>query len=165
MTDESQARTPPQATDFPETGVNSLASLGQRAGGWLIDLVITTVPATAASVPFLDVDAISDANSLPVWLVGLVVGVWVIYQTATIAIWGKTLGALFVGVRIARYTDGNRPSFEQSAMRALLPAMFPAIRVPILNAGWVIVYMAALYNPLRRGFHDVAGGTVVIRTR
>jgi uncharacterized RDD family membrane protein YckC len=29
----------------------------------------------------------------------------------------------------------------------------------------VLVYMSSLYNPLRRGFHDLAGGTVVIRTR
>jgi uncharacterized RDD family membrane protein YckC len=165
MSDESQAHTPPQATDFPTTGVNSLASLGQRAGGWFIDLAVTVVPATAASVPFLDLDTLPDASTLPVWLIGVVVGVWVLYQTVAVARWGKTLGALAVGVRIARYSDGNRPSLEQSAMRALLPAVFPAIRVPILNAGWVVVYMAALYNPLRRGFHDMAGGTVVIRTR
>jgi uncharacterized RDD family membrane protein YckC len=163
--DESEARTPPQVTDFPEAGVNSLASFGQRFGGWLIDLLVTGVPATLLALPFIDVDAVVDAGETPEWVLALNVGVWLLYQVAMVAALGKTLGAMAVGVRIARYTDGKNPTIDQSALRALLPAVFPVIPVQFINAGWVVVYMSALYNPLRRGFHDVAGGTVVIRTR
>lgn len=163
--EESEARTPPQVTDFPETGVNSLASFLQRIGGWVIDLLVTGVPATILTLPFLDLDAVVESGETPSWVLGLNVGVWVLYQVVMVAALGKTVGALAVGVRIARYTDGRNPTVHQAALRALVPAVFPVIPIPFVNAGWVVVYMSALYNPLRRGFHDVAGGTVVIRTR
>lgn len=163
--EDSEARTPPQVTDFPETGVNSLASFGQRFGGWLIDVMITIVPATLAAMPFVDVDQVVETGESPAWVLALGIGVWILYQVALVASWGKTVGCLAVGVRIARYVDGKTPAVDQAALRALVPAVFPVIPIPILNGGWVVVYLSALYNPLRRGIHDLAGGTVVIRTR
>jgi uncharacterized RDD family membrane protein YckC len=163
--DDTPTRTPPQLQDFPETGVNSLASFGQRFGGWLIDLGITVFPVTLISLPFIDVRAVADDGALPAWLLALNVGIWLIYQTVMVAAWGKTLGKWAVGVRVARYDNGNNPKVDQAALRALLPSVFPVIPVPFVSAGWVLVYMSSLYNPLRRGFHDLAGGTVVIRTR
>ena len=73
-----------------------------------------------------------------------------------------------LGLRIARYADGGRPDWGQAALRALLPAAGGAVCFALLQVstfGLVLVLASAYFLPLRRGWHDVAGGTVVIRTR
>jgi uncharacterized RDD family membrane protein YckC len=165
MVEPAPAATPPGPQDFPATGINSLASIPQRAGGWLLDGLITSVPSMAIVLPFLDLEALSRTGEYPSWVLAVPLGVWIVYQVVLIAWVGRTVGALAVGVRVARYVDGANPRVDQAAMRALLPAAFVPIPVPFLNAGWIVVYLVALNNPLRRGLHDMAGGTVVIRTR
>jgi uncharacterized RDD family membrane protein YckC len=165
VTEISEGRPPPGAKDFPPSGPNSLASLVQRLGGWLIDLLVTIVPVSLLLLPFIDIDALMESGEVPVWATGAPLVVWVIYEVVLLAWLGRTLGCYVCGVRVARYADGGNPTLDQAALRSLLPASIAAIPIPIVNAGWIVVYMGALYNPLRRGFQDFAGGTVVIRTR
>lgn len=165
MSEATDTRPPPQASDFPPAGPNSLASLVQRFGGWVLDLLVTVLPASAAVLPFLDLREVVDSGEVPVVASAVPLLVWVVYQVVLLTWLGRTLGCWVVGIRVARYVDGRNPSFEQSLLRSLLPASIAAIPIPIINAGWIVVYMGALYNPLRRGFQDFAGGTVVIRTR
>lgn len=161
----TQTRPPPRPQDFPPSGPNSLASLLQRLGGWALDLLVTVVPATVAVVPFLDLEEVVETGELPIFATAIPLLTWVVYEVVLVAWLGRTLGCWVAGIRIARYADGRNPTVEQALLRALLPASIAAIPIPIVNTGWVVVYMGALYNPLRRGFHDFAGGTVVIRTR
>jgi uncharacterized RDD family membrane protein YckC len=165
MADTTETRPPPRVQDFPPSGPNSLASLWQRLAGWLLDVLVTIVPATLAVLPFVDFDKFRDTGELPTYATSIPVIVWLIYSVVLLAWTGRTLGCWVLGIRVARYSDGAKPSFEQASLRSLLPASIAAIPVPIVNAGWIVVYMGALYNPLRRGFQDFAGGTIVIRTR
>jgi uncharacterized RDD family membrane protein YckC len=165
MTEATESRPPPRAQDFPSSGPNSIASLPQRLGGWVLDLLVTIVPASIAVLPFVDLDEFVDTGELPTYATAVPLLVWVVYQVVLMAWLGRTLGCWVLGTRVARYADGANPTVEQSSLRALLPASIAAIPIPIINAGWIVVYMGALYNPLRRGFQDFAGGTVVIRTR
>jgi uncharacterized RDD family membrane protein YckC len=165
LMEASETRPPPRAQDFPASGINSLASLWQRLGGWTLDLLVTVVPATAAVLPFLDLDEVSRTGELPVYATAIPIVVWLIYSIVLLAALGRTLGCWVCGIRVARYADGNKPTVEQAMLRSLLPGSIAAIPIPIVNMGWIVVYMGALYNPLRRGFQDFAGGTVVIRTR
>ena len=165
MTEATETRPPPRAQDFPRSGPNSLASLLQRLAGWLLDILVTIVPATAAVLPFVDLEQFVDTGELPTYATAIPLIVWVIYEVVLLTWLGRTLGCWVLGIRVARYADGRNPNLEQSLLRALLPASIAAIPIPIINAGWIVVYMGALYNPLRRGFQDFAGGTVVIRTR
>ncbi len=116
-------------------------------------------------LPFVDVDKFTRTGELPTYATAIPLIVWLIYSVVLLAWFGRTLGCLVCGIRVARYADGAKPTFEQASMRSLLPASIAAIPIPIVNAGWIVVYMGALYNPLRRGFQDFAAGTVVIRTR
>jgi uncharacterized RDD family membrane protein YckC len=165
MSDTTQTRPPPRAQDFPASGPNSLASLWQRLGGWLLDVLVTIVPATLVVLPFVDFDAFRDTGELPTYATAIPLLVWLVYSVVLLAWQGRTLGCRVLGIRVARYADGAKPTFEQASLRCLLPASIAAIPIPIVNAGWIVVYMGALYNPLRRGFQDFAGGTIVIRTR
>ena len=163
--DGTETRPPPRPQDFPPSGPNSLASLAQRAAGLLLDGFITIVPASAIVLPFIDLEKLVETGEVPAYARGIPLIVWVIYEVVLLSWLGRTLGCWVTGTRVARYADGKNPSVEQSLLRSLLPASIAAIPIPIINLGWIVVYMGALYNPLRRGFHDFAGGTVVIRTR
>jgi uncharacterized RDD family membrane protein YckC len=165
MAETTETRPPPRAQDFPPSGPNSLASLLQRFAGWSLDLLVTIVPASLAVLPFIDFDDFLETGELPTYATAVPLLVWLVYEVILLTWFGRTLGCLVLGIRVARYADGKKPTVEQASMRSLLPAAIAAIPIPIVNAGWIVVYMGALYNPLRRGFQDYAGGTVVIRTR
>lgn len=157
----------PKPEDFPIAGPNSLAGLGQRALAWIIDGCLTFFPAALASLPFLDInfDKPAQQTTWPAWVMVFMVSVWAIYQIVCLSVWGRTVGMLALGLRAARFADGDRPTWSQSCLRALLPGSIAALPIPIINSAWVVVYVVALYNPLRRGLQDQAGGTIVVRTR
>ncbi len=164
----------PQPEDFPVAGPNSLGGVGQRALGWCIDGVITFVPVAVVGLLVLrEVDPNyqpdPDAGIWDPWLPPLITlsiaTVWVIYQILLTRLTGSTVGMYAMGLRVARYADGAKPTWSQATLRALLPGTFFAMPAMILNSMWLVVYAVALYNPLRRGLQDQAGGTIVVRTR
>jgi uncharacterized RDD family membrane protein YckC len=159
-----EAPRPQEATDFPATGVNSLASFGQRGTARCIDAMIPLVPALA----ILMVLALRDqpgSGSLPTWPVFVGIAIAVVYETTFVAWRGQTLGKMLLGVRVARLLDGTKPDRSQSALRALVPAS--ALSLPgVLGIGlYLFVLLMAVPSELRRGIHDHAGGTVVVRSR
>ena len=164
----------PQPDDFPIAGPNSLAGLGQRAVGWFIDGMITFVPVFLIGLVVLaqvdpDYQPDPDSGIWDPWLPPLMslslAAVWVIYQVLCVHLAGTTLGGLAIGLRVARYTDGGKPDWSQATLRALVPGVFFALPMMIVSSMWLVVYAFALYNPLRRGLQDQAGGTIVVRTR
>lgn len=162
----SAAPAPPTVEDFPATGPDSLASVLERAVSTLLDGLLFLGPATVAVAVAIVVGEVEpDSAALRNWTGFGVVAAWTLYQVVLVTTWGRTLGSWAVGYRVARWSDGGKPDLGQASLRALLPAAFAALPIPILNAGWVLVFLAAAYNPLRRGFHDQAAGTVVVRTR
>lgn len=162
----------PGPDDFPKAGPFSLASIAQRGAGRFLDVLIVFVPVFVLLV-LTQGEALeaaeqgrSDEFAMPTWLIGVWAALLVVYETVLIAWRGQTIGKFAVGVRVARYADGKSPTPSQAALRALLPAtsfVFFAV-IGLLGFDWVF-FMTALPNVLRRGWHDIAGGTVVVRTR
>ena len=104
----------------------------------------------------------------PFVLLAATIAVEVVYETVLVALSGRTLGKLLFGLRVARYSDGKKPTFAQAALRALLPAAGGAVGVAatrLAGIGALPVLASAFFDPLRRGWHDQAGGTLVVRTR
>ena len=167
------ARRLPKPEDFPASGPNALANVGVRALAWCIDFGLTSAVALVAVAAFIDWPEVArdGSGSFPLWASGVGIAVWVVYQTVLVWRVGSTLGLWALSMRVARYTDGRRPGLDQAVIRALVPAASAAVMVPLfstpwfLDAGWILPYLGAISSPLRRGFHDQAGGTLVIRTR
>lgn len=173
-------RTPriPTLEDFPDHGPNALGALNQRAWARLIDAVLVSVPffflLYLLIVPTTGTDLQPTARTeeltaqlQPLVAIGALVG-GVLYETIAVAWLGKTVGKTLLGLRVARYADGEKPEWGQAALRALLPAAGGAVTyalVQISTLGLVIVLGSAYFLPLRRGWQDLAGGTIVIRTR
>ena len=111
----------------------------------------------------------------PDWFLIVTVVLPVLYEFLMTGWNGQTLGKMIVKVRVVRYLDGGRATWQQSAFRALVPAVpqFLALMLPpsaevlrfvlALLGAWV--YVSALFDPVLRGIHDRAAGTIVLRTR
>jgi uncharacterized RDD family membrane protein YckC len=161
----------PRVEDFPEAGPNALATFQQRGIARVLDELIVIFPLgllLQAVRGFAEARGTDVEQGHLLALVAVALAVEVLYSVITIAVWGQTLGKWFVGVRVARYTDGARPTWAQSALRSLLWAAPDAAGVAIfgvLSVGAVPVFLSAMRGPLRRGWHDEAGGTIVVRTR
>jgi uncharacterized RDD family membrane protein YckC len=162
------ARRVPALEDFPETGTNALASFGQRAWGRTLDTFLTlgfvSILLQAAPVDVADPEQTTAAL---IWFLALWVLTAGVYETVAVAMTGLTVGKIAFGTRVARFVDGGRPTWEQSLLRCLLPlagaTSLGAFGLPVIGAG--TVYLSSLSDPFGRGWHDQAGGTVVIRTR
>jgi len=161
----------PTIDDFPESGTNALATTTQRAWARVLDTLIVLFVARAVlnSIP-LDFGDPSEDTRIFLVLAALWVLVSAVYDTVLVATIGTTLGKFVLGTRIARFTDGAKPTWGQAALRGLLPVV-PVAALATLAAPvfWLFgtggVYLSALANPFGRGWHDLAAGSVVIRTR
>jgi uncharacterized RDD family membrane protein YckC len=163
----------PRLEDFPEAGPNALASIQQRGFARVIDELMVSIPILSivllvqravTGVPLSDPAEIE----MPILLLAIPFAVQVVYEVVVTALWGQTLGKLALGIRVARYTDGGKPTWTQSSLRCLLWAAPAALGLAVLHQsviGAVPVFLTALRYSLRRGVHDEAGGTIVVRTR
>jgi uncharacterized RDD family membrane protein YckC len=162
----------PRVEDFPETGPNALATFQQRVFARVVDELIVIFPFSLVLQTLRGLaEARGGGDTEPNYLLALVAGalvLQVLYEVIAVAVWGRTLGKWLFGVRVARYTDGARPTWTQSTLRCLLWAAPDAAGVAlfgVLSVGALPVFLSAFRRPLRRGWHDEAGGTIVVRTR
>jgi uncharacterized RDD family membrane protein YckC len=160
----------PEPEDFPATGPNALGSFGQRAIARVLDEMIISVPFAIAIYTVLGDGATdsSEANrgaALAILVIAVLAAA--LYEIGCVGLWGRTLGKLAFGLRVVRYTDGGRPTWPQAALRAMLPLTADAAVAAVAANLWgaALVYASAFFSPLRRGWHDQAGGTLVVRTR
>ena len=128
-----------------------------------IDALIPFLPAFAIMMAYAMRDG--GAADVPRWPVFLGIAIAVVYETTFIAWRGQTLGKMLLGLRVARLVNGLKPDRSQSALRALVPASALSIPGAIGISLYLVVLLMAVPSELRRGIHDHAAGTVVVRSR
>lgn len=138
-----------------------LASIGQRALAQVIDSVLIGIPlffiSTSISGDLTDADSGSLLAVTVLWL-----GVSLLYNTAMIAIYGATIGKRIMKLMVVNREDGSAVTWTYAAVRALIPTVAGLIPVVGLAAN-LVVYLRAIFHPLRQGLHDAAAGTIVVR--
>lgn len=139
-----------------------LASLGQRLGGALVDGLLTSmvlvVPILLGRLRFDDVQSLRIS---PGWGVALVLFA-AVYTVVPTALWGQTAGKLAVGTRVVVDADGSLPGWRRSVVRWFVSeglAQVPGIGLLVS----VAVLVSLVVDRRRRGLHDKAAGTVVVR--
>jgi uncharacterized RDD family membrane protein YckC len=121
----------------PESGPRSLAGPGRRLVSLLIDWALCLLIARG----FFGAEALQPNGSLSV------VGVLVLENLLLVGTAGATVGQRLVGVQVER-VDGSRPGLIRAAGRAVLLGLgFPALTL--------------LWEPDRRGLHDLVSGSLV----
>jgi uncharacterized RDD family membrane protein YckC len=141
------------------------ASLGARLGGYLIDVAPLVVLAVVAPA------------RRPVWRAVLLAAVF-LYQVVGVGAFGCTIGKWLCGAEVVSI-DGWRAGYGRAVVRSIVviapPVLLGAV-ASLLPAGsatrWVLdvvaffwlvlVYMPIVSEPLHRGLHDRAAGTLVV---
>lgn len=157
----------PKAEDFPRTGPYSLAAPGPRFGARAIDLALVSVPALVVIGVASSTANAQNAVDVPAWLLPAVALFGCLYEFVSVALAARTPGKWMLGLRVARYTDGKKPTPVQALLRALLPWSVLALPLgPFSLAAFLGVYGSGVGGgDLHRGLPDQAGGTLVISTR
>ncbi|MFM8382417.1 MAG: RDD family protein [Actinomycetota bacterium] len=151
---------PPSPSERPSV---TLAGIGMRAVAQVLDGIIIGVPLfvlTLAMGISLTDENLTDSELL--WITVLWVGVSLVYNTLGVALWGTTLGKRIAGLKVVNRVDGGPVSFNYAAVRALVPTVVQL--VPAIGPGLaIVVYLRAVFHPMRQGLHDAAAGTLVVK--
>ncbi|MEX0846224.1 MAG: RDD family protein [Ilumatobacteraceae bacterium] len=139
-----------------------LASYRRRVGGSIIDEIIVLLPIaiTLAVTGFRPGDDLTRTTLVVLEVAMVLVGFT--YEAVMIGLLGRTVGKFATGTRVVRADTGGRLGWFSSVQRAMVPAVangVPALGV-LLSA---LVYVPAFFDPLRRGLHDRAAGSLVVR--
>jgi len=141
-----------------------LAPIGHRALGRIVDTLLTLIPfliwGAAAHWARTSGDHV-DVSHVPLWAPVVWQLFAVIYEALFLSTTGRTVGKWLMGTRV-EHGDGTRPSMERAALRAAVPGV--AWVIPYFGGGILaaLIYLTAVFNPLRQGLHDRAAGTLVV---
>ena len=140
-------------SDYDE--IDDLAPLSMRFGAAVFDLIIGGFAAGILLSPFL----VSNANLATVSgflaIAGAVLLVMFIYQTATTAFMGRTIGMKLFSLEIIDAEKNETPTLHQAAVNSAVYLL------SLLLCG--IGFLPAFFNEERRTVHDILSGTLLIR--
>src|SRR5437764_11604528 len=129
--------------------------MSMRFGAGLFDLIIGGF----ASMVLLSPIAFSGGNWLTPTGALTFAGVWAIvmflYMTASIGIYGKTLGMRLFSLEIVDAVENEYPTIQQAAVNAALYI----ILLPFAGAGFATCF----FNEEHRAVHDLLSGTILVR--
>jgi len=138
------------------------AGLFQRIGGALVDGLLTSmvivVPLLLGLVRFEDLQELRLSAG---WTAALGI-LGAAYTVVPTALWGQTAGKLAVGTRVVVEADGSVPGLRRSAIRWFVAQ--GVARLPYLGLLISLAVLASVVlDDRRRGLHDKAAGTIVVR--
>lgn len=152
-----------------------LAPYVTRPIGWIID----TVAVTAASIITIVVADAVGVGTGPEGRSAIALAWSLLALVVAVAITGRSIGGLAVGIRIVRHPDFGQPGWPHALVRWVVPwaaTAVPAavgqligdrrIAVAVGTAGfvmWLVVHLTMFGQPDRRGVHDVLARTVLVR--
>ena len=96
------------------------ASPWQRLGAFLLDCVLLGVPLFVAFLVGTDLDTPADGDltiDVDFWVYPVLVTIGFLYQVPPVALWGKTLGKLIVGITVCSGRDLGRPGWWRALRR------------------------------------------------
>lgn len=147
----------------PLRGTGSLAPVWQRAIARLVDVFI--IFNVAGFLAYVIVRPAEDDTGL-LTTVAFAGVFWVIagvYEAGMVAWKGQTLGKLLLRIEVVRRTDGARPTPGEAAVRYAVPTVWLLLPLPLIGQLlWMIVYLSAIPNTRRQGWHDKAASTLVV---
>lgn len=155
---------PTEPADFPSSGRNSLALFAPRALARILDAALIGFPVLLIGLATVLPSQGNEAE-LPRWTSAVWFVLVIVYETALVAWRGQTLGKLVMGVKVGRIDNGRPPPWWQAAIRIALPAAAAGLPFQWAIIAYSAIYSTVMWNPLRRGLHDQAAGTVVVASR
>lgn len=147
---------PPRLTPSGRVGdldVRVRARLRRLTDSRLLAAAIGLLALAAAIPPFATGEVILISSA--VWIVVFVAHeTWLVHRT------GATPGHVMAGLVIMSRTTGGPPSTGRSFARALVLGLL--LYVPLFWPFLTVSMLMMRHNDTGRGFHDLAGGTIVV---
>jgi len=129
---------------LPAAGPGSVASLGRRLGAFVLDCLMATLITSMFVHPrFMRTETMQTLNYWSVLT-------WLLITVISTSFFGFTPGMAVFGIRVARLDGASLLGPVRGLVRALLVALL----IP-----------AVVWDVDRRGLHDRAVGTVVVKLR
>jgi uncharacterized RDD family membrane protein YckC len=131
----------------------AVAPLGVRLAAGLIDLF----PIYLAMLLVYHHDGHAKLSQIytsafDLWVVGIATILYVVHPMVAELIWGRSLGKMFVGLRVVSSSTGERASMSAVVLRNLMRPIELFLVIPL-----AVVF----FNPLRQRLGDVTAGTLV----
>lgn len=141
------------------------ASVARRFGARLVDGCIVLAITFPIWLSWIDTEGLGDADTeVATPSLGALAALLVIngvYEVVPLVLWGRTPGKRLFGL-VVEAVGGGYLAWHQATIRYLLPNAVSLLPAPIGLFGVTAVYGSALANPLRRGWHDRAAGSIVV---
>lgn len=131
---------------LPETGVGSLAPDGRRVAALFVDWFIAVGIASFIVRLTQPHQGVLTGGATDTWALL----VWFVMGVAAVALFDYTPGQFFLGIRVARVDADARVGFVRALARSV---------------ALVFVVPALFTDGDRRGMHDRATGTALVRAR
>ncbi len=126
---------------------------------WMILVMVALVIISALGIDLGDRDALRLPTSARL-VQGLVGAAYYIGFTVSR---GQTPGKMLIGTRVVMERTARIPGLGPSALRWAVPGVF--VFLPGVSIISAVIYGWLLFDTLRRGLHDKAAKTVVVRAR
>jgi uncharacterized RDD family membrane protein YckC len=165
---------PVDKSELPPSGPGSPGIILPRAAAWLIDQVIATAPLQIIRVAaWTETENGKTVDNTPTWVIVLAILAPIVYTALMLSWRGQTVGKMLLHLKVVTYADGGPITRQEAWIRATVP-MIPtllafAVPVPAISGLLVIctylIYLSAAIDPVYRGLHEKASGTIELRTR
>jgi uncharacterized RDD family membrane protein YckC len=146
--------------DSPAT--TGLASIPRRIGARLLDglLVGVGVALLLAATGTNLFDSLQQDG--PVWPSYVMWVASVVYEVWLTSLTGQTIGKRLLSIQVVDADTSAVPTLDQAGRR-IVPAIIQL--VPVIGILGALMYLRALWDPRRQGYHDRIAHTVVIDRR
>ncbi|WP_405899464.1 RDD family protein [Streptomyces sp. NBC_00727] len=86
-----------------------------------------------------------------------------LYEWLMVSIWGATLGKMLLNVKVVRENTGQAPGLGAGFIRWIIPMVGSLF----CGLGTLLVYLSPFFDNSGKlqGWHDRAGGTIVVKTK
>jgi uncharacterized RDD family membrane protein YckC len=139
-------------------GMPPYASWGQRTGAWLIDNIVAAIGISMTEAAYYDW---GNGARAAAWVVLVLGVVWSLYNAYLAGQTGQSTGKRILGIRLARYADGQVVGPTSALLRLFMNVVF-----------WVICFIPGLLNYLwplwdqkSQTWSDKIASSVVVRAR
>lgn len=158
---EVAAAAPPTGRP-PHPFDGSPAPVGRRAVARMVDFAVGVATFVGLTFSFA-LAAGRPEDGTGVLLISIVTTfvAYLLYEVILVAVWGRTLGKLLMGLRVVRAADSGRPGFGPSLLRNLVPTVLLVVAFPL----YPLPYVAASVISGHRWPHDRLAGTHVVDCR
>lgn len=142
----------------PVPGMPAYANWGQRVAAWLIDNLLGAVGISLLDASYYDW---STGTRAACWVIAVVGVLWAVYNAFLAGRTGQSTGKRLLGIRLARYMDGQVVGPGYGVLRLFMNAVFWAICI----IPGVLNYLWPLWDRKSQTWSDKIASSVVVRAR